>query len=468
MFKKFRALFGSQDMTQGKILICLLKFSIPLLISSFAQMLYTTADRMIVGKYVGDGALAAVSASMSIQNLFLVFFVAIGSAVTIMVSQYFGAKDHDNLGMTVGNSITLIAIVSVVVTAISAPLTTNILNLLGTNEDIFEMSRVYLFILFLGAAGNGFYNVLSGILRGLGDSIFPLFVLVGTVVLNVGLDIWFVAEAGLNMGIAGAAWATIISQILSSCVCVLKIVRIRATIGLSKKSLRLRGATVRQITRLGLPTGIQMAIMFLSNIVTQPAIMLMGSSVFAAMGATMSVDGFAVLPCQAFSMAASTFTGQNIGAGNMERVKQGSKSVFLICLAFTVVMVIAVQLFGPYMFALFTDTQSVIDMGMGFIRLMIPAYLAMTVNMSFSGVMRGAGDAMGTMWISVLINVILKVPLTFLIISLTKSAQWPNGAPNSMFLAMLCSMLIGMVITMAYYRSGRWRNKSIVPVKPGA
>ncbi|MDR1217835.1 MAG: MATE family efflux transporter [Oscillospiraceae bacterium] len=502
MMQKIKSLFGSQDMTEGSIPVGLLKFSIPLLIGSIAQMLYTAADRMIVGRFIegfaengdklSDIALGAVGVSMPILNIFLVLFMAIGGGVMTMVSQYYGAKDKENLGLTIGNSITLVALSCVLVTAVATPLTGPMLKLLNTNaQPLMErMAYDYLFILFLGTTGGGFYNVFSGVLRGLGDSVFPLLVLLGTVALNIVLDILCVAPWGLNMGVAGAAWATIVSQILSAIACMIRILRPKGAYSITRQSLRLHSATVRQIARLGIPSGIQMAIMFVSNLIVQPFLMdmsamvmdplkndwiQMGSLALPSLTATQSVDGFALMPSQAFSMAAGTFTGQNIGAGRMDRVKSGSKTVFFMCLGFSVVMVTAMQIFGRSMFRLFTDTELLVSLCRYYILIMIPAYLIMTVNMTYQGVMRGAGDAVGTMWISILINVIFKLPLTLLIIHLTKGTTlnlkvngvdtpvvWPNGSPASMFYAMLICVFIGMFMTLVYYRRGSWKTKYVV------
>ena len=201
MLKKFIALFGAQDMTVGSPLKCLLQFSVPLLIGNILQMLYFTIDSIVVGKVIGDPALAAIGVSAPIQNLFLVFFMAIGAGVTVMTSQYFGAKDFGKLGDTIGNSITLIAITSVFITAVTTPLTGAMLRANNAPPEILDTATVYLRILFIGAAANGFYNVLSGVLRGLGESFFPFIVLFFTALLNTGLDIWFVA--GFRWGMAG-------------------------------------------------------------------------------------------------------------------------------------------------------------------------------------------------------------------------------------------------------------------------
>lgn len=460
MLKKFIALFGAQDMTVGSPFMCLLKFTVPLLIGNIAQMLYSTVDAIIVGKYIGDEALSAVGVSTPIQNLFLIFFMAIGSAVTVMVAQYFGAREYDHLGETIGNSITLIAAVSVVITSVATPLTGSLLRLVNTPPETFNMAEAYLAILFIGAAGNGFYNVLSGVLRGLGESVFPLAILLLTVILNTFLDIWFIS--GLNMGIAGAAWATIISQSISAVICLLKVMRMRSIVKVKPKMLALKRRIVRHIVRLGIPTSLQMGIMSLSMMLVQSLGNSMGFLVTTTITALMRIDGFAVLPSHTFSISASTYTGQNIGAGNMERVRQGTRTVFFMCLVFTVVMVAAMLLFGRSMFGLFTDTPAVIDMGIGFMRIMVSAYIAMVFTNVFSGVMRGAGDSMGPMWISVGSNVVLRVPLAYIIAYLTRSQAYPAGNPNSIFWSLLAAVVSGAVVTMIYYRLGRWRSKSIV------
>jgi putative MATE family efflux protein len=443
-----------------------------MLISNIAQMLYSAADMAIVGHIVGDGALGAVGATGSIQNLFLVFLMAVGAGVTVMVAQYFGAKDYERLGVAIGNAFTLMIAMSVILTAVAVPLTGPLLRVTRTNSDIFDMAYIYLFILFCGTAASGFYNVMSGILRGLGDSVFPLIVLLITVVLNVILDLIFVtifnSHWGAVAGVAGAATATVICQIFSAVLCTLRVLRMKNLFTISKATMKLQTVIVKQIVRLGLPTGIQMAVMFLSNIVMQPFMMAMGSAVVAAQVATMRVDGFAVMPCQAFSNAASTFTGQNIGAGKMERVKKGSTTTLIMCMGFTVIMVAAILIWGKYLFALFTKTDELINMGMGFIKIMVPAYIIMAINMTYNGVMRGAGDSVGTMWISLLMNVILKIPITLGLIFASKSDLWPQGNPDMFMWGMVICMAIGLVVTLVYYRIGKWKTKGVVRARARA
>ena len=455
-------MFGAHDMTVGRPFSCLLQFAIPLLIGNIAQLLYTTADAAVVGNYMGelgDTALAAIGASIPPYNFFLVLFMGIGSGVTVMVSQYFGAKDTDNLGLSIGNSITMIAIASVFVTVVATPITAPLLRLVKTPPEAAAMAKIYLTILFLGSTGNGFYNCLSAILRGLGESVFPLVVLLFTVVLNIGLDIWFVA--GFGMGVPGAALATVISQFLSSIICLIKIVKMREVVKIRAHMLRPIRRIVGQIINLGGPTALSQGVMFASTVFVQALVNSMGQMVLTAITVTQRLDAYAVIPSMTFQVVASTYTGQNVGAGDMERVKRGSITVFLMSFVFTSVMVISMVLFGRHMLALFTKTESIINMSMTFVRIMVPAYLAMTLSGTWLGVMRGAGDAIGPMWIALFNNVIMRVPLSYLIAYLTKSEVNPNGNPNSIFLSLVIAMVLGCGITTIYYRSGKWRGKAI-------
>jgi len=466
--EKIKSLFAQQDMTIGKPSSCLLKFIIPMLIGNIAQLLLTTFDSAIVGSIMGDAALGAVGASMPILNIFMVFFMAVGSGVTVMVSQFFGARDKENLSKTVGNTVTLMIIISIVVTSVAVPLTGSILKLLDTAPELYDLAYDYVIILFCGCATIGFYNIFTGILRGIGVSIFPLIVLLGSVVLNGFLDVWFVLpkeSGGLGLGIAGAAYATVIAQLGAAVACMIKAMRYKETFVINKESMKLSKAIVKQIARLGLPSGVQMAIMSLSNMFIQPYIMRMGYQVMAAMTATMRVDGFALLPSQAFSMGVSTYTGQNIGAGKEERLKPGMWATLRTSLIVSAIMIAAMLLFGRNVLGLFTKTDEIIDMSMSFIYTMLPVYFLAAINMTLMGVMRGAGDSIGTMWISVLMNVIIKLPATILIIHLTMNEIFPNGNPKSTFYGMLVSMAFGFTITIIYYRLGKWKNKSVVKPK---
>ena len=457
---RIKKLFGAQDMTVGSPMSNILKFAIPLLIGNFAQQLYSTVDSIIVGKYVGDAALAAIGVSMPIVNLLLVLFMAISTGASILVAQFFGAQAREQLSRSIGTSVSLIFLSSVVIMALGIPLSGPLLRLINTPELYFDWSRSYLQIIFLGIVGGGFYNIISGILRGMGDSFYPLVFLLVAAILNTILDIWFVA--GLKMGVAGAAWATILAQGVSAVLCLLRLANMKEIITLNLKSLKpdLRMAT--RLLKLGLPAGITQAIFSLAMVFVQSLTNQMGDLVPAVNVAVMRVDGFAMMPNFTFGLAISTFIGQNIGARKEERIVPGERAALKASLFTSVVLVACLILFGRYLIMMFTDTPEIIDLGTRSLRILAAGYIAMAISQVYGGILRGAGDTMTTMYISLITTVIIRVPLAYGIAALNKSADWPHGHPDALFFSLLVSWVIGAVLTYLWYRMGKWKNIKLV------
>jgi putative MATE family efflux protein len=456
----FSKLFAPKDMTEGAPWKRIVEFSIPMLIGNIAQQLYNTADSIIVGKYVGDNALAAVGSSFPILMLLLVLFVGISTGASIMVSQYFGAKDREKLSKTIGISITLTAIASVIIMVVGPLVTRPLLSLLNTPDTIFDWSADYLIIFFLGIAGFSYYNILSGILRGLGDSLSPLVFLLVSTVLNVGLDIWFVA--GLNMGVAGVALATIIAQGISSILCFIKLLKMKDTFDLNWKMLKLDKHYSKKLIRLGLPSGLTQGIFSLAMIAVQSLTNSFGEMVIAATVIIMRVDGFAMMPNFTFGMAMTTYAGQNIGARKIDRVEKGTKDGTLIAVGVSAVITILILIFGKYLMGIFTDTQELVDLSMHMMRILAVGYVAMAVMQCLSGVMRGAGDTMTPMWISLITTVALRVPVAYGIAYFTRSEAYPSGRPEATFISLLVAWTIGSVVTAIFYKKGAWRKKGLV------
>lgn len=455
MAGKLSAFFGAQDMTVGKPSTCLIRFAVPLLIGNIAQQLYSTVDSIVVGKYVGDGALASVGASGPIINLLLVLFMGVSVGAGIMVSQYFGAKEKEKLSEAVGTAITATIITSLVITAMGLLITDWAMALLNTPEDIFDMTCDYMKIFFIGMLGSAFYNIISGILRGLGDSVMPLVFLLVACGLNIVLDIVFVADWGLDLGVAGAAWATIISQAISAVLCIWRMLSMKDVMTIKLKTLWPKKAMVMQLIRLGLPSGITQAIFSLAMIVVQSLTNSFGSSIIAVNTVVMRVDGFAMMPNFTFGTAITTFAGQNIGAGKLDRVEKGTKDCLKIGLTVSIVMVSAILLFGKYLMVLFTSTPEVIETGVLALRILAVGYIAMAVTQILSGVMRGAGDTMTPMWISMITTVVIRVPVAYLL-------NWILGTYHCLFISLLTSWVLGAVITAIAFRMGKWKSKSIL------
>ncbi|MCX4317676.1 MAG: MATE family efflux transporter [Lachnospiraceae bacterium] len=461
LVQKFMTKFaGARDMTEGKPARNLIEFAVPLLIGNLAQLLYSTVDSIVVGKYVGDQALAAIGASMPLFNLVLVLFMGISVGAGIMISQYFGAKDRRNLSMTIGNSIILNIIASAMIMLVGFFLVEPFMRMLGTPEDIFKMSCSYLTIVFVGIIGCTFYNIFSGILRGMGDSVMPLFFLLISTVLNIALDLWFVI--GFRLGVAGVAYATVLAQGISAVLCFLRIKSMKDVLDINKSTLKLEGTLVKRLIILGIPSGVSQMIFSMAALVVQSLTNSFGSSIITVSTVVMRVDSFAMMPCFTFGTAMTTYAGQNIGAGRLDRVKAGTRDGMKLGLSISAALVLFIVIFGKYLMSLFTNTQEIIDMSNRMMRMLSIGYIACAITQILSGVMRGAGDTVTPMWISIITTVFLRVPVAYGIAWMTKSADFPNGRPECIFISLLVSWTLGAVITTLFYKFGNWHKKGIV------
>ena len=455
-----KKLFGATDMTEGSPAGKIVAFTVPMLIGNVAQQLYGTVDSIVVGRYVGDNALAAVGSASPVFNLLLVLFVGVATGAGIMVSQYYGAKDRENLSKTIGISLTLIFIVSLIISFSAIFVTKPMLRLLNTPESIIDWCAEYLYILFYGVIGLAFYNILSGILRGLGDSFSALLYLLIACILNIGLDIFFVASLG--MGVAGVALATVIAQVISAVLSMLKLMRMKDIFDTGTRYLRLEKRLSLNVLRLGLPSGITQAIFSMAMLLVQSLTNSFGEAVIAANVIVMRVDGFAMMPNFSFGTAMTTFAGQNVGAGRLDRVKKGARDGTLISTATTIVLTAAILIFGRYLMGIFTETEELVTLAMKMMMILAAGYVAMSVTQCLSGVMRGAGDTMTPMWISLISTVVIRVPVAYLLAYLSKTPENPQGEPLTLFISLLASWLIGAAITVIAYRRGKWKKRSIV------
>lgn len=449
---------GAKDMTVGSPAKRLLEFSIPLLIGNFAQQLYSTVDSIIVGKYVGDSALAAIGASTAIIFLIIVFFIGISVGAGILVAQYYGAKDKDMLSKTIGNTMVINLIISIIIMIFGLIVVRPFMELIGTPENIIDMSVSYTTICCLGIAGLSYYNILSGLLRGMGDSIMPLVYLIISTVINILLDLLFVGE--LNIGIAGAAYATIISQGFSAVLCYLRMLKMKDIITLNKKAFRLDGKLSAQLIKLGFPVGITQGIFAIAMVLVQNLTNSFGTVAIAAVTVIMRVDGFAMLPNFTFGTAMTTYTGQNVGALKIGRVREGTKECLKIGVFTAVCLVSLIIIFGKHLMALFTNTEEIIDLSYEMMSIMAIGYVAFAVTQILSGTMRGAGDTITPMWIALITTTAIRLPIAYGIAYFTRSAELPNGDPRSICISLVLSWTLGAVITAIFYKWGRWAKKA--------
>lgn len=455
-----KKLFAPIDMTEGRPWEKIVLFTVPMLLGNIAQQLYNTVDSVVVGKFVGDNALAAVGSAGPILNLLIVLFVGIGMGASITVSQYFGAKDREALSRTVGSSFILTVLASLFMMIVGTIVARPFLRILDTPDTIIDWCTQYLHIMFLGGAAMAFYNIMSGILRGLGDSISALIYLVVASLLNIVLDLVFVIN--FNMGVAGVALATVIAQAVSAALCVRKLYQMKHLFDLRKEYIRWDRQYAMNIVRMGLPSGITQAILSMSMIVVQSLTNSFGEQFIAANVIVQRVDGFAMLPNFSFGTAMTTYAGQNVGAGQTERVSKGAKQGTLMAMGTSAVITCMILLFGKQLMGIFTGTPELVDLSMQMMRILAVGYIAMGVTQSLSGVMRGAGDTMTPMWISIFQTVVLRVPLAYILCYVTRSEEYPLGRREFIFVSLLLSWLIGCVVNCVFYAKGKWKEKAIV------
>lgn len=454
-----KQLFAPSDMTEGKPWEKILVFTIPMLIGNIAQQLYNTVDSIVVGRYVGDNALAAVGSASPILNLLLVLFMGISVGAGVMVSQYFGAKERKELSTTIGNCVTLTAIATILIMIIGSLGIRPLLELLNTPESIIDWCTSYLMILLLGSAGVAYYNILCGILRGLGDSISALVYLLIATVINIALDIWFVA--GFKMGVAGVALATVIAQAVSAVLCFIKLFRMKEIFEMEPRYLKVSPSHTMNIIRLGLPSGLTQAIFSMAMIVVQSLTNSFGELVIAANVIIMRVDGFAMMPNFSFGTAMTTYAGQNVGARRYDRVEQGTRQGTLIAVAISATITGLILIFGKYLMGIFTTTAELVTLSADMMKILAVGYIAMAVTQCLSGVMRGAGDTMTPMWISLITTVVIRVPLAYGISYATRTPQLPHGAYQCIWISLLVAWICGAVITWLFYMKGNWKKKAL-------
>ncbi len=386
-------------MTEGVIWKQILAFSLPLLVGNLFQQLYNTVDSIVVGNYVSSQALAAVGTSNSLINLIIGMFLGISVGAGVIISQYYGAKNHRKLSWAVHTCIALSIIGGLGMIVLGVWLSPIILVWMNTPEDVLADSTTYLRIYFCGSLFNIVYNMGSGILRAVGDSKRPLYYLIASSLTNVVLDLLFVLA--FHWDVAGVAIATIISQGVSAVLVMWNLMRTKEPYRVEIKNIRIDKRMMKRVLMVGIPSGIQQSIISLSNVIVQSNINVYGSAAMAGFGSYSKVEGFIMLPLQTTCMSATTFTGQNIGAKKYDRVKKGIIQGMIMSAIYTVAVSLVLYFFGGEVLKIFSSEPDVIRFGQEAIGIIVPFYLTMTVHQIIMGTLRGAGKTFVTMLIGV-------------------------------------------------------------------
>ncbi|MEG0639681.1 MAG: MATE family efflux transporter [Clostridia bacterium] len=444
---------AENSITEGVIWKQLLVFFFPILLGTFFQQLYNTADAIIVGKFVGTAALAAVGgATGNLINLLVGFFVGLSSGATVIISQFFGGRKDQELSHAVHTATALAISGGLVFTVVGIVFSPAFLSMMGTPPEVMEYAVVYIRIYFVGMVPSLIYNVGSGILRAIGDSRRPLYFLICACMVNILLDI--ICVVGLEMGVAGAALATIISQMLSAVLVVITLCRSPKAYRLEIKKIRFHTELLQKIIRIGFPAGLQSVMYSLSNVIIQASVNSFGTSVLAAWTAYGKLDGLFWMTISAFGISITTFVGQNFGARKYDRIQKSVRISLGMAAIATVLLTVFYMLFGETLFRLFSDDDQVIRQGLTMLNLLAPTYITYVCVEVLSGAVRGAGDSL------------IPTLMTLTGICLLRMV-WVMGITPSyhslpfMLLSYPITWTITSIMFVIYYRQGSWLNRCI-------
>jgi len=441
-----------KDLTEGKPTRLIFYFALPMLLGNVFQQLYNIVDSIIVGNFLGKEALAAVGASFPIIFTLISLIIGVASGSTVIIAQYFGAKNMTNVRKAIDTMYIFLFVASVILSVLGITFSKQIFTLIKLPEEIMPQANTYLRIYLTGLIGFFGFNGTSAVLRGLGDSKTPLYFLILSTVFNIGFDLLFVIV--FKWGIAGVALATVISQTGAFISLIIYLNRNHEVVKFTLKKLRWDRDIFRKSLKIGLPTGFQHTFVSLGMMALFGIVNTFGTNVIAAYSVAGRIDALALLPAMNFAQALSTYTGQNIGANKTERVAAGVTSTFLMSSVITLLVMAVVILFSSFMMNLFTDDKNVISIGVEYLRIVSTFYLLFTAMFTISGVMRGAGDTLIPMFITLFSLWVIRIPAAWLLSQ--------RFGETGIWYAVPVAWGIGAIFSYIYYRTGKWKTKSVV------
>ena len=439
-------------MTEGNIFKQIVKFSIPLILGNLFQQLYNTVDSIIVGNYIGSDALAAVGSTGSLINLLLAFCVGASAGAGIVISQFYGAKDKDGMDVAVHTTIAISAIAGLVMTVVGVLFAPGLLRLMGTPSDILPASSLYLRIYFAGIFFSVVYNFAAGILNAVGNSAKALQYLMIAAGSNVVFDWLFVVV--FHMGVEGVALATDIGQFLSFIFILRFMMKSQDMYRLELRKIRVNKKTSGKIIKVGIPTGIQNMMISFSNVVIQSSVNSFGAVLMAAFAAYVKIDGFNILPVLSFSMAATTFTGQNVGAGQYERVRRGMWTALAMGVGYTILSSAGILVFGRQIIGVFVNEAEVIELGCYILKFFCPFYFLLAIIHVLAGTVRGTGKTIPPMVIILMSLCVFRIIWIQLTLRLFGGMKW-------IFASYPLSWFVGAVAMILYTWKGNWRPEKL-------
>ena len=443
-----------ESMTSGRPARSLLLFALPIVLGNIFQQFYNIIDSMVVGNFVGEQALAAVGASYAVTQLFIAIATGAGIGCSVIISQLYGAGQMERMKSAVSTALLATGALSLGLTGVGFLSSSGLLELMRTPGDIYGQAQTYLNIYFLGAVFLFLYNILTSVFNALGESRIPLIFLLVSSLVNIVLDLWFVA--GLGWGVAGAAWATLIAQGVSCLLSFWVLRRRLAAIPAKAPYPRFSGDLLSKMCRVAVPSTVQQSVVSVGMFLVQAVVNGFGSSVIAGYTAAIKIDSICILPMVSMGNAVSTFTAQNIGAGQMERVRAGLRISMGVIAAISLPVTLALYLFGDRLVGLFLDAQSggaAIAAGVEYLRVVSVFYIAMGAMKVAASVLRGAGDIFYFM-LATMANLGVRVALAY--------ALSPVLGASAVWWAIPAGWAVGFAIAFLRYRTGRWRERRLI------
>ena len=434
-------------LTEGPIGRKILAFAFPLFLGNLFQQLYNTADSLIVGNFIGSDALAAVSSSGSLIFLLVGFFNGISVGAGVVIARYFGARDKDGVERSIHTTVAFGLAAGVLLTVVGILFTPFILRLMGTPADVLPSSILYFRIYFCGSLAFVMYNICVGILQSVGDSRHPLYYLIFSSVVNVVLDLLFVAV--FQLGVGSAALATVISQFLSAGLCFLRLTRTKEEYRIVIRQIRFDLPMLKQVIQNGLPTGLQNSIIAFANVVVQSNINAFGKMAVAGCGSYSKIEGFGFLPINCFTMALTTFISQNLGARQYDRAKKGARFGILCSISIAELVGILIYLFSPVLIALFNADPQVVAYGVTQARTVTLFYFLLAYSHCLAAIFRGAGRSAVPMTVMLVCWCIIRVTYITIIVKFVPVI-------NVIFWAYPLTWTLSSIIFTIYFFRSDW------------
>jgi len=441
-----------RDLSQGPVAKQIFIFALPMLLGNVFQQMYNIVDTIIIGQYIGTEALAAAGASFPVIFVLVSLVIGITTGTTIIISQYYGAKNYEGVRRAIDTAFVFLFFASIGLTILGLVFIEDVWRLIGLPENLIPDATLYFSVYASGLVLMFGYNAVSAVLRGLGDSKTPLYFLIISTILNIGFDLLFVLV--FKWGIGGVAFATVLAQGIAFGMSVIYLNRTHKLIRVAVKGLVFDWDIFKKSLRIGIPTGMQHTFVSLGMLALISIVNRFGTDTIAAYTIAWRIDSFAAMPAMNFGLALTTFVGQNLGANRPDRVRQGLRATLLMSTAVSLTVTFVAWVFGRYLMGIFTSNEVVIDIGYNYLVIVSSFYVIFSAMFVTQSVMRGAGDTLVPMFITLIALWLLRIPAShFLSLRFGETGIW-WGIP--------VAWMFGFIAAYIYYRTGRWKRKAVV------